>query len=277
MHFKISIILLAVLTGGALGACKRSASKLSPEVESIVKSDTIPAEVKRLVRVVSEDDSTGFAKLVSYPLQRPYPLHDINNEEEMKDYYHKLVDDSLRNILTHSGPGHWNSNGWKGWSLDDGSYVWVDDHVYAVNYVSAREKQLMDSLRTAEIAGIAPQIREGWQPELCLADASTGTVYRIDSRRRSANATTCPHPYRLAIYAPDSDLRGIPASLLEGEVEVEGTTQNVLYRFHRDGREDLVIEPDSPELGPVLYAASDSALSLKRTYWHTLLDSIAGK
>lgn len=283
MYIKITTLFLAVIGGTLLPGCRKPQS-VPTAVETILADDTIPSPVKQLVRAVADNDPERFAKLVSYPLARPYPLADIETEEEMKAYYPNLVDDSLRQSITHSGPSHWEKFGWRGWSLDDGRYVWVDDNVYAVNYVSGRERQMLDSLRNVEIASLPAGIRSGWQPVLCLRNPSDGTVYRIDARQHTGDGneenTGAPssdfhgdgHHYRLAVYPPHSDLRGMPGQLLDGTLEIEGSAATATYRFHaREGR-DIELEPDSPDAGPTITGPGDTVATLTRAYWHNLVD-----
>ena len=123
-------------------------------VEKVEKSDSLPTEVKLLVRAIADDDSVGFANMVSYPLQRPYPLRDIDGADQMKSYYKELVDDSLRNVITQAEPKRWSKYGWRGWTLDDGRYIWVDEGVYDVQYLSQKEIKMIDSLIREEILSI---------------------------------------------------------------------------------------------------------------------------
>lgn len=241
-------------------------------VVAVEACDSIPSPVKKLVRAVADNDSDGFAALVSYPLQRPYPLRDIRDADEMKKYYRELVDDSLRKVITTSGPEKWSEYGWRGWTLDDGRYIWVDDDVYDVQYISQKELKAIDSLSRREVETMAPSLRQGWLPTLCLRDDTHGTVYRIDKRTRHDRGQG-GHHYRLAVYGPGSDLREIPAQLLEGLMENEGTAGTVIYRFHDRSGAETIIEPDAPDTpSPILVTPSDSTIELTRAYWHELVE-----
>lgn len=241
-------------------------------VVAVEACDSIPSPVKKLVRAVADNDSDGFAALVSYPLQRPYPLRDIRDADEMKKYYRELVDDSLRKVITTSGPEKWSEYGWRGWTLDDGRYIWVDDDVYDVQYISQKELKAIDSLSRREVETMAPSLRQGWLPILCMRDDTRGTVYRIDKRTQK-NPRKGGHYYRLAVYTPGSDLHDIPAQLLEGLMESEGTAGIVTYRFHDKTGAETVISPDAPDAAsPLLTTPSDSTVKLTRAYWHELVE-----
>lgn len=271
---KIIALLLSLAPTTILSSCVKSSSAArdaTDAVDAIEKSDSIPTPVKKLVRAVADNDSDGFASLVSYPLQRPYPLRDINSRDEMKRYYRQLVDDSLRKVITRSRPDKWSEYGWRGWSLEDGRYIWVDDYIYDVQYISQKEQKTMDSLSREEEKSIPESLRPGWRPTLCLHDDARGTVYRIDKRTRS-HRKHGGHHYRLAVYMPGSDLRDVPAELLEGMMENEGTAGSVIYRFHDRSGAETLIEPESPEsAAPLLVTPGDSTIELTRAYWHELI------
>lgn len=271
MFTKISAIFLAIVSGIPMIGCGKPASTDSM-VEKVEKSDSLPTEVKLLVRAIADDDSVGFANMVSYPLQRPYPLRDIDGADQMKSYYKELVDDSLRNVITQAEPKRWSKYGWRGWTLDDGRYIWVDEGVYDVQYLSQKEIKMIDSLIREEILSIEPSIREGWKPILCLHNDSNGNVYRVDGRAKK-NKNKGKH-YRMAVYGANSDLRGLPAQLLDGDKEDDGSAGTVIYRFIVKPGEEILIEPESPETGnPVLIEHNDSVIPLKKAYWHELVRS----
>lgn len=242
-------------------------------------SDSIPKAVKELVRTVEHGDSAGFAKMVSYPLQRPYPLRDIENEAQMRGYYKEMVDDSLRRTVTASYPDRWNENGWRGWTIDDGEYIWVEDKVYDVPYISQKESENLDSLINIEINSLPADIREGWVPVLCLAEGKDVRIYRIDchtphhkGKKWRDNARKRDGRYRLAKYNGMKNLLESPSELLEGVCDTEGSAGTETYRFtDRDGLE-VVIVPDFPESGtPVMVTPDDSIVELRRVYWHELI------
>ena len=264
---------MAIVAGIPLAGCGNSSSSES-RVDAVENSDSLPTTVKLLVRAVADNDSAGFAELVTYPIQRPYPLHDIDSKDQMKSYYKEMIDDSLRNVIVKAGPERWKEYGWRGWSLDDGQYIWVDEGVYDVQYLSQREIKMLDSLTNEEVRSIEPSIREGWFPVLCLRNDGNGKVYRVDSNSRERRHHKEGKHYRMAVYGPANDLRGLPAQLLDGELENEGSANTVIYRFVVRPGEEVLLEPESPETGsPVLIEHNDSVVPLRRAYWHELVNT----
>lgn len=273
------------MAAAPLTGCNHNRSAASPVAE-IEASDSIPDEVKQVVRVVADNDSDGFSKLVSYPLQRPYPLRDIETPEQMSSYYKVMVDDSLRNIIKNARPDRWNENGWRGWSLDNGQYLWVEGGVYDVAYLSRAEKQQRDSLVNDELRSLDSSIRDGWTPEFCFNDSVVGRTYRLDARVDSADnevADNTPHRhgkhkgkgrhgYRLAVWNKDNNLKGKPYVTYTGDKDTEGTAGTVTYIFDKGNGQTIVIDPSpSDSTLPLLYDGDTEPRPIKRVYWRDLL------
>lgn len=272
MYINRTALIMALVAGLPLVNCGNSKNKMEQDTAVAVENaDSIPESVKKLVKAVADDDKDGFSQLVSYPLQRPYPLHDIETPEQMSEYYHNLVDDSLRNVIIKAGVDKWSEYGWRGWSLDDGRYIWVDENVYDVNYISNSELRNIDSLQRVEIASLAPELREGWRPMMCLKSSDSGKIYRVDTRT-TGKPEEINH-YRLAVYGSGDDLAALPAQLLEGEMEVDGSAGSVSYHFHdKAAASDYILLPESTEsIDPVIIKPSGDNVTLKRTYWHELV------
>lgn len=244
IYLPLSFLLIAPVL---LSGCGKPAGKDGTTLET----DSVPAPVEKIMAAVSADDSVGFASMVSYPLQRPYPLKDIETPEEMKSYYKTLVDDSLHNVMKKARHSDWSEAGWRGWTLDNGQYVWVGDSLYEVTYVSLREDSLRKALQAREIASLAPSLRKGWRPEFVMQDPDAGTLYRIDVDS-AANTTGTDMDetdnavnYRLIIYANRNEMRNAPKDVLRGKRIIEGSEGVVSYWFDSSA---TVADPDSAEV-----------------------------
>lgn len=264
---NILVVALAIVPLASCGKGKSAASDIS----AIENSDSVPAGVKKFVKVVAEGNEKEFAAIVSYPLSRPYPLKDIKNPREMESYYKVMVDDSLRNVVTHSGPRRWENRGWRGWALEEGQYVWIDDSIYDVPYMSIREKALRDSLSAADIRSIEKSLRKGWQPALCLR-GDDGSVYRIDVKDLKGEESV----YRLAIYSPQSDLTGAPAGLLTGHRDMQGSALVTTYYFKGSDSMEVVYVADisgdsTPALEFTYPDGSRSLIPVNPVYWLDLV------
>lgn len=264
-------ILTLLVSGIALTGCGNS-HQASTAVDQIMASDSVPTPVKGVVKAVADDDSVEFARLVSYPLQRPYPLRDISTPEEMTSYYKTLVDDSLRKVISGSHPSEWTEEGWRGWTLDHGQYVWIDDNVYAVDYVSEAERKERDKLEENEIRSLHHKLRKGWKPRLCLVDTVSGRIYRVDRAEKQSKETE--REYRLAVYADRKHLHDTPEASYTGRMDSEGSAETPVYVFMLPGGNRIMIEP-APADGrnPRMFKGpEDEGRELKRVYWRDLLE-----
>ena len=252
-------------------ACTRGGAAES-SLDEIEANDSLPQAVKTLVKAVVENDSVGFANLMSYPIQRPYPLHDVENSEEMRSYYPKLVDDSLRQAISHSRPDEWQRQGWRGWSVKNGEYVWVDESVYDVPYLSRREKSTRDSLMKCEMESLAPSMRDGgWIPEGCYSHKGGNQIYRIDRRDEKEGQV-----YRLAVYPDHQHMGQDPEHILRGHQEADGTAVMVTYFFDGDdgSKAEFTPAPDDDSVPTIYFTTPDgkeTPIEVKAEYWLDIL------
>lgn len=264
----------AAMTVFFITGCSSDAKKSEPSnYDRLMNSDSVPQNIKNIVRAINDNNPEEFAAVVDYPLERPYPLKDIENKDEMIAYYKTVVDDSLRNVILNSTPEDWQEFGWRGYSVHDGNYMWVDESIYAMNYLSRREQVMLDSLSSVEKKSLPGELGSGWQPVLTLLSPETGTAYRIDmlapADRRESNK------YRLAVYDNYRNrdaLLEMPSKIMGGNIEVEGTANTISYIFHNDEGEEYDIYPDFPGTGkPLLTLPDGSQTDLTKAYWHELI------
>lgn len=192
-----------------------------------MRHDSLPDEVKVVALAIMNESADTFASNVNYPLSRPYPLKDIRDSAEMVRYYPTMVDDSLKRIISETPDTLWQECGWRGWTNVDKSYIWIDEgKVYEVDYLSNREKSLLDSLRKEEISSLDASLRGGWVPVFCMVDTVDGNIFRIDSDSLPDYTS-----YRLAGYRVDSNLSAPPSIVLYGTLNTEGSMGIRYYHF----------------------------------------------
>lgn len=273
-HKKHIFYLTGVFAAILITSCSSEQKTDQPSnYERLMSSDSIPQSIKNIVKAVNDNNPSEFAKMVDYPLERPYPLKDIRNKEEMIAYYNTIMDDSLRNVILNSTPEDWEEYGWRGYSVGDGSYLWVDETIYAMDYLSEKEKNVLDSLNKIEKNSLPKQIRNGWTPVITLLSKETGKIYRIDMFT-SVNAEE-GHKYRLSIYEDNKDrnsLLNMPDRILNGNIEVEGSANVICYSFHEKDGTEYDIYPDYPSTGtPYIIMPDGSESELSKVYWHELI------
>lgn len=224
----------------------------------------LPDYVAQVSISVYNNDSLAFASMVQYPLQRPYPLHDIADSADMVAYYPVMVDDSLRSMANDG----WEQFGWRGWALNDGE-IWVDtEGIYDISYMSAAEKKNYDDLVKKEMATLSPDMRQGYIPVGCFKAIDTQAVYRIDHQPDSDT-------YRLAAYDKGARRDKAPDRILYGKRVLEGSSANIRYEF-ADGPGEVVLipYPMSEDEMPALYISdgkTSSDIEIIPVYWLDLL------
>lgn len=271
-----SIVLAVIAVALACGACTNQGGRASGgDTDSIGVTQRPDTLLIDLAHSIAGSDASGFAARCSYPITREYPLRDIVDSAGMVRYFPVIFDDSLKSAFARMTPGDWESYGWRGWSPKENNELWVDDKVYAVNYHSKAENALRAMLADEEIASIAPELRGGWVPSFCLHDALDSTIYRVDFQAAEqpayddeADARPAAGRYRMSVYPPGSDLHMIPARMLTGSLEVEGSAGIRTYSFAASDGTSVTYSPD--EAQPTLRIASGDSIRehpVSRVYW----------
>lgn len=276
MHTRLSIsfILMASAAGVSLASCNNRKADTG-NVSLIAASNSIPQTVKSVVAAIAANDSDAFASLVSYPLARPYPLHHIDGPEEMKRYFSTIVDDSLRNFIVEATPDDWKEFGWRGWSVGDGSYIWINEDLSGIPYVSSAERKALDSLRQAEIGSLAANLRGGWTPVACLRSASDSRVMRIDEMPAGDNSSV----YRLAVYESPASMRSAPTLLMTGTRSIEGSACIETFSFSAPDGTTAFYQSDfmdgsTPTIDFSSPSGSESTVEVIPDYWLSLLPPV---
>lgn len=277
-------IVATVMTLQACHRAPRDTNEARADAQAVVP-EAPPPEVTDLIDAVSRNDALRFASAVSYPLTRPYPLRDVDDSVKMAIYYPVMVDDSLRNVLRRSRAREWSNNGWRGWTLADGRYLWIDEKLYELNYVSSAERAMIVTLSNEEMASLLPEMRDGWRPVFCLHGLDNGSLYRVDALADApdpeASPTDAPPagegPFRLSIYHRGADLHGHPAASMRGRLETEGSSGIRTYFFEgRDGSRayyvyDRVSDDEPLQIVMITSAGDSTAHRVERAYWRDFL------
>lgn len=300
-----SLFILSALSAMFLSvACGRGGGKHSDSTVAVEDSDAdaAPRIVTLVTSAVRDGDKARFASAVAYPLARPYPLKDITDSAAMVDYYPVLVDDSLKHVIAKAALQRWSNNGFRGWTLDNGEYVWLDDSIYSVNYTSVAEQALRSMLAREEIESLAQPMRQGWVPAFCLYGVDNGYLYRVDMSDNTvitdsladrvntapgddvmvqpdAAASNDSSLYRLAIYRRDDNLHGEPWITMTGRLTIEGSEGNRIYNFNDTLGDtaqyayDRVNDEDQPEIVIIAAGQPEVRHKVRRAYWRDYLSA----
>lgn len=253
-------------------------SILTPACTHDKKRDlsSLPEEVRPVAEAIIEDSPQKFAAAVSYPVERPYPLRNIKDSAEMVRYYPKIVDKKLKKAVSEAPDSVWQQAGWRGWTLGNGSYFYIDSgKIYEMGYLSDDENVMLDSLRDEEISTLEPSMRAGWTPVMCIIDTVSAAIFRID-----AQDETNPPVYRLSGYADTTDLSATPNLVLYGHLALEGSMGNRFYEFTDSLGEttayyspDVISDEDEPAI-EVDRNGKARRYPAKPDYW---LDHVKGR
>lgn len=290
---SIAIISSAVLTG--CSNKKRDMTYMQAAKDAAVSSaqaahDEAPEELTTLGEQIAAGNAKAFAKACSYPIERPYPLRNIADTASMESYFPVMIDDSIKQVIKSADSSRWHNTGWRGWTLDNGEYLWWDGDLYAVNYVSAAEKALLKRLADEEMESLAPELRKGWRPYFCLIGVDNGSIYRIDkssadsvssgsvsdiATEASDAYTDADCTYRLLVYTKNSDLHTTPADSMCGTMNVEGSagSRRLYFKNRRGHRAEFAMDiSDDSSPAIVIVNRSDSASHpVEHVYWRDYL------
>ncbi len=106
------------------------------------------ANVSNIISLFKRNNVNDISNMISYPLQREYPIPDIKNKKEFRQRFSEVFDKILIGQIARSKTAQWTEVGWRGIMLDNG-LVWIDSYsgkILAVNYKSPFEKNLREKL-----------------------------------------------------------------------------------------------------------------------------------
>jgi len=177
-----------------------------------------------MMLAIVNGDKSALASLVDYPVMRDYPLKAIADSAQMVDYFDVVFDDSIRGVMRQMKVSSWDFHNYQGITFANGEYLWATEggKIYSINYRSANEQALLDSLRRQEMASLDPSLQGEWYPMDCLRDIHDGTVFRIDGHFPN-RVDNYGEEIRMAVYDGGKDLNGKPSRLLMGVYYNEGS------------------------------------------------------
>lgn len=298
---SLSVAVLLASCGGSRGdAAPDPSTGESADSAAEISTGEWPERSEALKGIValeqhmSSGNAKAFAADCSYPLARPYPLRNIADSAEMETYFPLLIDDSLKTAVRNAQFERWRPEGWRGWTLDNGKYLWWDGKLYAVSYLSKAERALRRRLVEEEKKSLAPQLRPGWEPFFCLIGEDNGTIYRIDVETPPSRPEASEEPdrsdlsdmsdfadpegesprFRMLVYPREVNLHDLPADSLRGVMMVEGSAGSRILSFTgRDGRTaefdmDATTADDTATPQLIMVERGDTAVhAVNRIYW----------
>lgn len=179
-----------------------------------------------ILEAIANGDKQTFAKMVSYPLYRPYPVHDIETEEQMIRYFDTLFDKQFRQQIAKLDSNSWDNVGWRGCMVLDGE-IWDDSHIIYVNYSSPLEQHYAEYLRKKDMSRLHPSLRGNWKPYYgCQLDDSAYPNFEYSFARVDVSTDHDPDKepsFRVAVFKKGTKASDAPAVVLFGERIIEGS------------------------------------------------------
>ena len=175
------------------------------------------------------------ADIMSFPLERWYPLPSINSAREFMTRYAEVFDDEFIRIIVESDENECGHIGWRGLQMHNG-LVWFAhaNVVGSINYESDAEKQERIRLVEVERNQLHESLREYDYPVL---EWETCT-YRIRIDRRTDGT------YRYASWRVEESHASKPDIVVNGQVCCGGTEGPHTYAFvFQNGEHKYVLNP----------------------------------
>ena len=182
--------------------------------------------VKEFISCFNPVNVDRIARKISYPLDRTYPIPDIQNEQEFHARFNEIFDDSLiKMIAVSNNAGDWQTMGVRGIMFRDG-LLWLDEKglCIALNYSGEAENKLRAQLIAKDGASLHPSIRSYQEPILLMQ--TRDYQIRID-RLGEDNFRMCSWPTGVALsHKPDLVIEN-------GRREFQGSGGNHSYIFEK--------------------------------------------
>lgn len=180
--------------------------------------------VEYFVDCIKDKDIEKLDSIISYPIQRPYPIPPIRNKQEFKNRYSEIFDDSLTSLIANSNiKEDWSDVGWRGIMLLNG-IVWIDydGRLITTNYTSDKEKSIEEKWIKYEKSLLYTDLKEFKKPIHTIE--TDKFIVRIDLLENQK--------YRYASWSKESDISNKPDLVINnGEWTPDGNGGNHHFTF----------------------------------------------
>ena len=237
--------------------------------------------VNRFVRAMKAGDRTGLAEIISFPIERNYPLPSIRTEEEFLELYEEFIDEEFTRTIVESDEYDCGRRTWRPLSIvrneqsepEQGGVplVWFDDYgnVGRIWHETEIARRKRIRLVEAERNQLHPSLREYVYPVL---EWETCTYrIRIDDLGSA---------FRYASWKVNKSHSNKPDIVIDnGEIISEGTAINRYYIF-QNGEYKYLVYAGSPYHGergylqvfrtdvePLLDETGDRRTTIANWYW----------
>lgn len=180
--------------------------------------------VEYFVDCIKNSDIDKLDPILSYPIERPYPIPKINDKEEFKRRYSEIFDDSLTSVITNSNINEdWSDMGWRGIMLHNG-IIWLDydGRFITTNYTTEKERAIETKWIEYERNLLYTDLKNFKKPVYTIE--TDKFIVRIDLLENQK--------YRYASWSKESDISRKPDLIINnGKWTPDGSGGNHYYRF----------------------------------------------
>jgi hypothetical protein len=210
MKYRILILLLLIFN---LSFAQNDLDK--SEIENIQK----------LIKLFQTKNVDGISKIISYPLNREYPIPVVKNEADFKKRFSQIFDQKIIDEISNSKIDQWSEVGWRGIMLNRGD-LWIesDGKIKALNYQSDFEINQKKSLINSDKKKLYFSLKSFKSPTYKIQTKSY--LIRIDELDNGK--------YRYASWKTGKSESSKPDLILtNGELEFEGSGGNHTITFKK--------------------------------------------
>lgn len=180
--------------------------------------------ITNFIECIKSQNKESLSNMISFPLQREYPIPEIRNKQEFLKRYNEIFDDHLIKMILKSKPTKdWSVMGWHGLMLLDGQ-VWLDFNgkLIGVNYQTNFEERKLKELIDSDKNSLYESIKVFKLP-ICVLETSRYRI-RIDILGNNK--------YRYASWSLKSKMSDKPDMIIQnGEFVPDGSGGNHSYVF----------------------------------------------
>ena len=211
--------------------------------------------IRQFMYWIETDNREALSRNVEYPINREYPIPDIENAEEFIERYDEIFDDQLIGMIVNSDLGKdWKGAGWRGVMLKLGQ-VWLhyDGKLHAINYKSEFEKAKQTELIDLDRKRLHPCVRKFRHPVFEWKTKSY--IIRVDDMD--------DWDYRYSSWSIDKKLSDKPDLVIyNGEYHPQGSGGNHNYDF-KNG--EYIYRVDVNRLGKYSYEEYPGTLDIYKS------------
>ena len=193
----------------------------------------IDAKVAKIVELVRNRDKEGLSQIISYPLDRMYPIPPVRNEKEFIERFDEIFDSELIEKISKANPEEcWVSFGWRGFYMTEDLgyshlYLGFYDKIESIE-CSDEEKLMIDKLIEAERNDLHESLKKFIYPVI-LMESKTHLI-RIDCIKENEDKDN--NVFRYASWKKGKSISDNPDLILNNGVEkISGSGHFGCYIF----------------------------------------------